>query len=118
MKKWLRRFTYLFVFSIWLLVMSFPFLAFSISTRGQVYLGNNPRRHIRLFSAEGEDIGGVGVEWIRPLSTSSSVSTTCTKTNVIYLLWEGESATQNTSFCQCFDSITDAPLAMETAVCD
>lgn len=102
MKIWLRRITYFFIIVVWLLIMLFPITAFVLSTRGEINLGKNPKRHVRLFMVQ-EEINGVGMEWARP----SRIDPDCAQTAVRYILWDGEA--EPISFCQCFDPISGAP---------
>lgn len=95
MRTWLRRFALLLFVIIWLLAMSFPFLAFSLAARGELQFGDNPQRHTRVFLVRGEGIEGVAVERTRPLPDLP----TCARTTLTYLMWEGEG--DNVSYCQC-----------------
>ncbi len=91
MKHWLRRFLYLVVVVLWLAVMSFPILAFSLAGKGELRFGED----VRLFMVQEEGAEGVGLEWTRPFSPKPS----CTRTTVTYLMWEG--VAENTTYCQC-----------------
>ena len=111
MKRWLRRFGYLLIIIIWLMIMCFPTFAFTLAMREQIQVGSNPRTHLRIFLVLEEDADGIGVEWARPL-----LGNDCTQTSVIYLLWEGNGSDQNVSFCQCFDP-NGAPLPVGNGRC-
>lgn len=97
MKRWLRRLGYLIIVIIWLLVMAFPVLAFTLAGCGELRWGDAAGSHVRLFLLQEPDAEGVGVEWTRPYRPQPA----CTRTSVTYILWEGRS--ENTSYCQCFD---------------
>lgn len=90
--------------------MAFPITAVMLSTRGQLQLGQNPQRHLRLFVID-EEISGIGVEWVRPNRQVSS----CSRTNIRYFLWEGNA--DPISFCQCFDPLDGTSLAAEDSQC-
>ncbi|RMG97165.1 MAG: hypothetical protein D6706_09025 [Chloroflexi bacterium] len=107
MRTWLRRLLYLLIVVVWLLVMSFPFVAFKLATDGQLLIGNNGR-HVRLFLIQERTANGVGVEWTRPFSRDRS----CTRTSITYLLWEGEG--ENVTYCQCFDTQSNSLLTSGT----
>ncbi len=93
MKRLLRPYLYLLVIVAWLVVMSLPIIAFSLAEKGELRFGEN----VRLFLLHEVDVGGVGVEWKRPLRQQPS----CTRTTVTYLMWEGRS--ENTTYCLCND---------------
>ena len=112
MKSWLRRVGYFLIILVWSLIMVFPISAFVLSTRGQINLGQNPKRHVRLFMVQEENSHGVGVEWAR----RSRNYPDCARTSIRYFLWSGD-ATEPVSFCQCFDPISGAVLPSETGGC-
>ncbi len=111
MKRWLRRFLYLLIVLIWIAIMSLPFLAVMVAARGQVQLGDDTGRHLRIFLVQQRGAAGIGIENQRPLRQS----TDCTKTTVTYLLWEGTG--ENASYCQCIDSNTGANLPVDAGSC-
>lgn len=113
MRRWLKRGGYAVLLLIWLIVMAFPTFAFFLATNGEVQLGSEPRSHVRFFLVQEETSGGVGLEWVRGAWQVDD----CTRTTIRYFLWEGSSAGQNVSFCQCYDPITDAPLPVEEDSC-
>lgn len=112
MKKWLRRFTYLLIIIVWLFFMSLPALAFFVSMNGQVQIGNDTRNHLRIFLLEDAEEEGVGIEWTRPIRSNHS----CSRTNITYLLWEGE--TEPIRYCQCFDELTGDVLPPHLSRCE
>ena len=108
MKRWLRRVVYVVVVVVWLAVMSFPFLAFSLARKGELHLGED----VRLFLVQEKDAEGVGVERKRPLPSSSS----CFRTTITYIMWEGQN--DNVVYCQCFDEHTGASLPVNRPSCE
>lgn len=92
--------------------MCFPTFAFTLATREQIQLGDNPRNHVRFFLVREDEADGIGMEWSRPL-----LGETCAKTTVAYLFWEGGDSRQNVSFCQCYDAQSGAPLPVEANSC-
>jgi hypothetical protein len=113
MKIWLRRLGYLTFVIIWLAIMLFPAFAFTLSRQEQIELGRNPRNHVRFFLVLEESAEGMAVEWVRPLLTERN----CSKTNVVYLFWEGGADNPNSSFCQCYDPQTEQPLPVNGLRC-
>jgi hypothetical protein len=111
MKLWLRRFLYLAIVLLWLLVMSLPTFAFFLAMRGQLQLGSQDGRFVRVFLLQEPDAEGVGVERQRLLREPPG----CRQTTVSYWMWVGEA--ENVSFCQCFDPVSNAPLPSEGLVC-
>ena len=104
MKPWGRRFGYLIFLLFWVLVISMPTLAVVLAARGQVQVGSDAGRQLRLFHIQEVESEGVGVEWKRPFPQSTSPGQTCSQTNISYLLWKGKG--ENTHFCQCVDTTT------------
>ena len=113
MRSWLKRAGYLVLLLLWLMVMAFPTFAFLLSTNGEIQFGEDPKRHVRFFMVQEEASSGVGVEWVRGASQVDN----CTQTSLLYFLWEGSSAGQNTTFCQCYEPATDVPLSVEESSC-
>lgn len=113
MNRWLKRIGYFIFLILWLIIMAFPTFAFFLATNGEVQLGREARSHVRFFMVQEETSGGVGLEWVR----SARQVDNCTRTSIRYFLWEGNSAGQNTNFCQCYDPATDAPLPTEESNC-
>lgn len=103
MKRWPRRFGYVLIVIIWLMVMCFPTFAFTLARNGQIEVGS----HLRFFMVQEENADGIGVEWTRPLPGQPS----CAKTSVTYLLWENDGGqNQNVTYCQCGDPAAGAAL--------
>jgi hypothetical protein len=99
MKKWSRRLAYLFAISLWLILMSFPIVAYLLATRGELMIGQENGSHLRVFLVDTDDYNGVGLEWSRSLSDQPD----CFHTRMNYLLWEGRETGQNVEFCICRD---------------
>ncbi|MCA9936021.1 MAG: hypothetical protein H6662_10030 [Ardenticatenaceae bacterium] len=99
MRRWFRKIVYLVALLLWMSLISLPFFAVLVASRGEVHL-----RNARVFLVQERDLQGVGIDWQRPLppSLNLSPSSTCTKTNVTYLMWEGQA--ENTAYCSCDDS--------------
>lgn len=97
MNLWLRRTLYALLLLLWLLVMVFPFLAMTLSSRGELRLGGE-ERFVRIFLVRGDDNQGIGIATERPLRDQPS----CHKASVAYLLWRGQG--QNVTYCLCPDS--------------
>lgn len=112
MRRLPRRLLYTIAIIIWLLVMSFPIIAMVLATQQQIQIGDDSRRHVRLFLLQEENAQGVGIEWARPLRENRS----CSKTSVNYLLWEGEA--KPASYCQCFDTLTSTLLPDALSACN
>lgn len=109
MKRWIRRLTYATILLVWLLIMSFPALAFFLATNEQVQIGDDGRSHLRLFLVQEEEFNGVGIEWQRQVRGQDN----CWRNSVQYVLWEGEN--QPVTYCQCVDPTTGAPISGDTA---
>jgi len=112
MNRWPRRLLSLFIILVWMLVMSFPVISLALATREQVQFGSDPNRHLRIFLLQEDEAAGVGFEWAR----NSRGNSTCSKTSVNYLLWEGEA--ESVSFCQCYDPLTGDVLPQELFGCE
>mgnify|MGYP001029469301 CR=1 FL=1 len=113
MKRWLKRLGYAVAIVFWLMIMAFPTFAFFLATRGEVQFGDDPHSHMRFFMIQEEELGGIGIEWVRDARRVEN----CSRTSISYILWEGNGRNQNTSFCQCYDPVTDAPLPIEESRC-
>jgi hypothetical protein len=111
MKRWLRRLLYLLIVVVWLVVMSFPALAFFLATKGEVRLGGEDS-YVRLFLVREEGSEGVSVEWARPSGQAAG----CIQSRVVYLLWEGRG--DNVTYCQCRDRSTGATLSAVQGRCN
>ena len=95
MKRWLRRLVYALIVLIWLAVMLFPIAAFQLARRGEIRLGQESGRQVRLFLLQASDAEGVGLELSRPQSDNPA----CAITTVSYFMWVGEG--QNARYCLC-----------------
>lgn len=93
--RWLRRLLYFLAFTLWLMVMLLPCMAFSLAMNQQIQIGQSEGSHLRLFLLQEADKEGVGMVWKRPFL----LQTACYKTNVAYLMWAGEG--ENVAFCEC-----------------
>jgi hypothetical protein len=113
MKRWLRRSGYLALLLLWFVIMAFPTFAFFLATKGEVQFGSQAQNHIRFFMVQEETSGGIGVEWVREARQVDN----CSQTSLRYFLWEGSSAGQNVSFCQCYDPVTNTLLSTEESNC-
>lgn len=113
MNRWLKRAVYAVLLLFWLMVMAFPTFAFVLAMRGEVQLGSEPRTHVRFFMVQEETSSGVGIEWVRAARRVAN----CTRTTIRYFLWEGSSAGENVTFCQCYDPVNGAPLPVEESNC-
>lgn len=111
MNPWPRRLTYLLVVLAWLLLISIPFLSFSLAARTQLQLGAAEGSHIRLFLIQDTDSEGIGLEFVRPVSSNSG----CTQSSVNYFMWKGDP--ENVAFCQCLDPDTGYALPAEQGTC-
>lgn len=101
----LRRLTYFGIVVIWLVLMSFPILAFTLAIRGEIRIGNNFPSGIRVFLIQEDDVQGIGFEWSRKVN----IQTDCSKTTVKYLLWEGAQGGLNADYCWCYDQTDEGP---------
>jgi hypothetical protein len=113
MKRWLKRFGMLIFIIFWLMIMCFPTFAFTLSRQQQLQVGNIEGSHLRVFMVIEEGADGIGFEVTRPLLTKSN----CLKTSLGYFFWEGGESGQNTSFCQCTQPGTNAPLPVSENSC-
>ena len=109
LRRWLRRLGYLGVFILWLIVMAFPFVAFTLATNGELKIGSES--YLRLFLVQEVEASGVGFEWRRELFQPDN----CLRTSVGFLMWEGQS--EGVSFCQCFDPATNEVLSVVGDAC-
>jgi len=113
MKRWLKRIGTPILLILWLIIMAFPTFAFFLATNGQVQLGREAKSHVRFFMVQEKTSSGVGLEWVRGAGQAEN----CTRTTIRYFLWEGSSAGQNISFCQCYDPLTITPMPVEESNC-
>ena len=112
MKLWLRRLLYTLAVVFWLLVMSFPTIAFLLATQQELQIGSSDRNHVRLFLLEDADAQGVGIEWARDVRQQPQ----CSRTSIRYILWEGEAPPIR--YCQCYDEISGEPLPQNLFTCN
>ncbi len=113
MRQWGKRAGYLLVILLWLVLMSFPVVAFVLATQGQIELGNDGG-NIRLFLLQDIDNQGLGFQWTRPFNDSSTEEQStlaCSQTSLRYFLWEGDGGSQNADYCQCSNLQTGESLA-------
>lgn len=97
MKKWLTRLGCLLLVLLWLILISFPFVAINLARQEQIQIGTNAGTYLRLFLVSEKEFNGVAVEWSRDLGGLYQ----CRQTSVSYWLWEGEG--ENANYCQCAD---------------
>lgn len=90
-----RRFVYLGIVLVWLLLMCFPVLAFTLAINGQVAFGDT----IRIFLVQDDDNQGIGIQWNR----RAGVQENCLRSSVRYFLWEQAGQTQNVDYCRCYE---------------
>lgn len=109
MKGCLRRFVYLLIVIVWLLIMSVPVLAVMLATQREVQIGDT-QRHFRLFLIQESDSEGISVDLTRPAGGGRR----CAQSNVIYLMWKGSG--ENTVYCQCYDE-NGAVISSERVSC-
>jgi hypothetical protein len=115
MKRWTKRAGYLLVILLWLILVSFPVVAFFLATQGQIQLGDS-NSGLRLFLLQEPDNQGLGLQWSRPYNseTAAQPAAECTRTTLRYFLWEGDPGGQNTDYCQCRDPQTQQALPVDT----
>jgi hypothetical protein len=111
MHPWLRRLIYALLLIVWFILITSPFLAFVLAARGQIQLGEGPRRYVRLFLVQEEDTQGIGVEWVRPAADRPA----CSDGSLTYFTWQGEG--QNAHFCQCYDPAGDQLTSVTQQAC-
>jgi hypothetical protein len=100
-KQWLRRLAYMLVVLLWLLLISFPVVAFLLATQGEIIIGEPDRSGLRLFMVQERQSQGGGLQWTRPQNGPAQAG--CSQTSLRYYLWEGSDQGQNVDYCQCFD---------------
>jgi hypothetical protein len=97
MNAWLRRLLIILFLLVWLVIVLFPGFAFYLAANGQVELGKDPLRHMRIFLISEADVAGVGIERARPVGDPAG----CAETSITYLMWRGEG--ESARFCQCYN---------------
>ncbi len=95
-----RRAVYLVLILVWLVVMLFPLLAFTLARGGQVRLGAQEGAHLRLFMVQADGTAGVGVE---RTGGRRGPDGTCRQTRVFFLLWDGQGEPARYCTCQTAD---------------
>lgn len=113
MRRWWKRAGYVVVILLWLLLVSFPVVAFFLATQGEIQIGDSSSG-LRLFLLQEDDNQGLGFQWTRLYDGSNLESAVCSQTSLRYFLWEGDAAGQSSDYCQCFDAETQAPLPSES----
>lgn len=117
MRQWLKRASYLLVIVLWLILISFPVVAFFLATQGQIQIGDSSSG-IRLFLLQEIDNQGLGLQWTRPYDNNqgegSLAGSECSQTSLRYFLWDGDGQSQNSDYCQCHDSQTQLLLPSDT----
>lgn len=115
MRQWLKRASYLLLIVLWLILISFPIIAFFLATQGQIQIGDSSSG-IRLFLLQELDNQGLGLQWTRPYDNQESggqEDSECSQTSLRYFLWEGDGQSQNSDYCQCRDSQTQQLLPLD-----
>jgi hypothetical protein len=105
MARWSRRLTYFLLLVIWLILISLPFFAFTLSARKQFEFGSRQETYLRIFVIQEKDTEGLGIEYSRPSAANSA----CHQGGVRYYMWSGEG--QNAAYCQCVDEQGQAQTA-------
>jgi hypothetical protein len=118
MRRWTRRAGYLLIILLWLILVSFPVVAFFLATQGQIQIGDSDSG-LRLFLLQERDTQGLGLQWSRfydngEPSSAGQPPGECTRTTLRYFLWEGDAAGQNLDYCQCRDRQTQEALPVGT----
>jgi hypothetical protein len=85
---------------LWLLVMTVPFAAAALAIRGEIEIGGDDGRRLRLFLIQERTADGVGLAWSRP----EPADLDCRRTTVTYLMWRGTG--ENVTYCLCQDPAT------------
>lgn len=114
MRRWSIRLALMIFVIVWLIVVSFPFIAFILATNGEVTVGPDQGSHLRLFMVRSAERKGIGLERVRRISRQSD----CFLVRVNYLLWEGSESGQDVDFCVCYDPETgyqvDDPVCIDS----
>jgi hypothetical protein len=95
-----RRLTYIIVTIIFLIVMSLPVFAFVLAARGELMVGNEQGKFLRLFMVNADRAEGIGLQRVR----QSAGDDNCLQGSVRYFLWEGQSQTLNADYCTCVNA--------------
>ena len=62
-------------------------------------IGSEQSSNNRLFLVNNDEVEGIGFQRAHKAGTGPG----CLNTSVKYLLWEGQSAGLNTSYCECYN---------------
>lgn len=74
-----------------------PLVAFRLATNGEIRVGQEGGRQVRLFLLQEKETEGIGVQASRPQTDDPS----CMMTTVRYFMWRGEG--ESNQFCICQD---------------
>lgn len=98
----IRRGIYLIIIMLWIILMSFPIIAFVLATRGELGVGGASKAGFRLFLLSDADVQGIGIERRKWADREDN----CLESTTNYILWEGENENLDVTYCQCFDKDT------------
>ena len=70
-----------------------------LAARGELMIGSDQSSNVRVFMVNDDQVEGIGFQRVHTVGSNPG----CLKTSVKYLLWEGQNASLNTSFCECYD---------------
>ena len=98
----IRHGIYLIIILLWVILMSFPIIAFVLATRGELAAGDANEAGFRLFLLSNTDVQGIGFERRKRIDREDN----CLESTIKYFLWEGENQNLDITFCQCFDKDT------------
>lgn len=104
MNAWVKRLLIGLFIVVWLVLLFTPAVAFLLAARGQIQVGPQEGRHVRVFLLEDAEAEGLGLERARPVPPPQDVvGASCLQTSVSYWLWSGgPDESQDVAFCQCF----------------
>lgn len=103
--KWIRRLVYLVLILIWLAIMIFPTVAFTLARRGEMNMFGR-----RAFLLQTDTFAGVGFQWERNVRGEPA----CEQVVVVYVAWEGEG--EPAVSCACTDGIERVPEGRQCVV--
>lgn len=102
MNVWIKRLLIGLFVLFWMVLLLTPGAAFILAARGQLQVGPQDGRHVRIFLLEDSEEEGIGVERSRPVAPlQEAVGASCLQTTVSYWFWSGGDDSQDVSFCQC-----------------
>lgn len=102
MNVWVKRLLVGLFVLLWIVLLFTPGLAFILAARGQLQVGPQDGRHVRIFLLEDTEEEGLGLERARPVAApQDAVGASCLQTTVSYWFWSGSDDSQDVSFCQC-----------------